>query len=154
MPCFPKKKRRSQLEYPLNVNSPLPPKYGGPAFTRQATLVPRAVRYRAGMPGPDLASADQRDADIAAQPQCAVGLQSRRSAVGVAVVGIVDPAILPAAGFHRLEPGHEHQPAERPVAQLGLGIGGVEPLLVRVARLYAEPQQAAAQRFAARASED
>src|SRR5436190_1402093 len=106
-----------------------------------SSLFARAGPHRAGMPRPDRVPAEQRRANITAQPQHAIRLQGDRAAIGLAGLGIVERAVLPNAGLGRLEAGHETDPAERAIAARRIGIMEINPLRVRTARLDLEPDE-------------
>ena len=105
--------------------------------------------------GPHLARADQRDANIAAQAQRAIGLQPSSSHDRSCRFRHRRSCRRPSCPApRRLEPVHERQPAKRRLRRGGIGVLEVQPLRVRVVGLDPEPGQSAAQRLAAGAAVD
>src|SRR5215469_3228488 len=114
----------------------------------------RAGRQRLRVAGPDLAPADQGNANITPQAQRAIGLQPHFPMIGVAALGVVDVAVFPVVWRGRLEPVHKDHAAKRLAPPRRIGVVDVDRLGVRVAGLDAKPGQFPAELVAARENLD
>src|SRR5258708_2679596 len=75
---------------------------------------------------PYLASAEQRDSDVASQAERIVSLPIQLHVISLAAVGIVNRSPAPMSRTRAVQRGDDLQPANRPVAKCGIGIAVVD----------------------------